>query len=250
MRLFLALVLIVGVLSSALAQTPPSPVDGENKGLSITPPKSEQGEKFKASADRRWQRTKGEYLSKNADPEKKVDDADTSSTNPLRDLDVNTARWIAFIVLGCLIAGILLSWWFNRTGGGLFRQEAKEDRFADSVLREAVGADTQVDVSLDDLSFEKLRAIGDPKQGLRLLLLHGLKRASGENNIPLRRSFTTRDIFHRVPENWKNRKELSNIVAHAEPVLFGGRDLDQQNYLSLLEASKPLFAKTGFGRTA
>ena len=83
-----------------------------------------------------------------------------------------------------------------------------------------------------------------------MLLLHGLKRAAGENNIPLRRSLTTRDIFFRVPENWQNRAELSNIVAHAEPVLFGGRDLDQQNYLSLLEASKPLFGKSGRGRLA
>ena len=250
MRVVATILLAFIWASSAVAQQIVPPAEIENTGKTITPPKSVEGEKFKASAERRWQRTKGQYLSKKADPEKKVEDSNTDNGNSLRNLDVKTAQWIAFVVLGALIAGALVAWWFNRTGGGLFRQEAKEDRFADAVLKEVVGADTREEISLDGLSFEKLKSIEDPKQGLRLLLLHGLKKAAGENNIPLRRSLTTRDIFYRVPEAWQNRNELSNIVAHAEPVLFGGRELDQQKYLNLLEASKPLFAKSGFGRFA
>lgn len=249
MRLCVTFVLVFALLGTAFAQNITPSADIENTRQSVFPPKSKQGEKFKTSADRRWQRTQGEYLSKDADPEKKVEETDLNNENSLGDLDENTARWIATIILSSLILGVALAWWFNRTGGGLFRPEAKEDRFADAVLKEAVGGDAAEDISLDDLSFSKLKSIGDPKQGLRLLLLHGLKRAAGENNIPLRRSLTTRDIFYRVPESWKNRKELSNIVSYAEPVLFGGRNLDQQNYLELLEASKPLFVKTGFGRS-
>lgn len=246
MKVLLILMIVLGFLSPAFAQQHTPSVGIEEAGKTISPPQSTKGEKFRSSAERRWQRTKGQYLSKSADSKKVV--TETKSNDPFRNLDLKTSQWISFAVLSALIIGALVLWWFNRTGGGLFRAESKEDRFAESVLKEVVGGEASDDIALDDLSYEKLKSITDPKQGLRLLLLHALKRAAGENNIPLRRSLTTRDIFFRVPEGWQNRAELSNIVAHAEPVLFGGRDLDQQNYLNLLETSKPLFAKSGMGR--
>ncbi len=248
MRVLITITIILGFLGAAFAQQSTPSVGVKDADETITPPKSTQGDKFRSSAERRWQHTKGQYLSKSADPEKIV--SEKKPNDPFRNIDLKTSQWISFIVLSALIIGALVLWWFNRTGGGLFRAEAKEDRFTDAVLKEVVGGKADNDIALDDLSYEKLKAINNPKQGLRLLLLHGLKRAAGENNIPLRRSLTTRDIFYRVPEGWRNRAELSNIMAHAEPVLFGGRDLDQQNYLKLLEASKPLFAKSGMRRFA
>jgi len=248
MRVFITIVVLFASVGFAFAQQFTPPAEVKNLGERITPPKSANGEKFKASADRRWQRTQGIYLSKDVDSEKNVPEEKIDNSSP--NIDAETAQWIAFIILVIFIIGGAVLWWFNRTGGGLFRSEANEDRFTDAILREVVGGAEDEALSIDDLSYEKLTSMGDTKQGLRLLLLHGLKRAAGENNIPLRRSLTTRDIFSRVPDAWQNRPELATIVAHAEPVLFGGRTLDQQNYLSLLEISKPLFAKSSSRRLA
>lgn len=225
------------VASQAYAQTADSASQNSSLGKAFDPPVSDQGEAFKSTARQRWQRVDAQYLSKEADPGKFVAQRKTEA-EPW-DWTSNSTRTISTIVLVILIG--LLVWAFarNRMEGGLFRGATQEDRFSDEILREAVGADGDAVLSAD-ISLDHLLAFEDYKQGLRLLLLQALKRAAGDNDIALRRSLTTRDILNRVPQTWNHRPLLAQLVTFAEPVLFGGKQIDRQNYEATLQFAQPI----------
>ena len=100
---------------------------------------------------------------------------------------------------------------------------------------------------ISGLSIDALARMDDPREALRLLLIHALSRAAHANSIALRRSFTARDVLTRVPRTWRLRDLLEAIVRRGEVVLFGGRPFTRDDLATVLEASQPMFAPTSSG---
>ena len=96
---------------------------------------------------------------------------------------------------------------------------------------------------ISGLSPESLARMEDPREALRLLLIHALSRAADANSIALRRSFTARDVLARVPGTWGLRNLLEAIVRRGELVLFGGRSFTRDDLATVLQASQPMFAR-------
>ena len=82
----------------------------------------------------------------------------------------------------------------------------------------------------------------DRRLALRLLLVNVLARAARSNDVPVRRSLTARDIVNRLPNSWTGRDRVADLVARAEPVLFGGRDLSAEGLRDLVEQARPVLA--------
>ncbi len=244
---FALLITLTGASASSRAQ--------ENKQASevgaqqtYQPAQSPVGEEFKSYAGARWQRTKAQYLSKDADPGARISASSNPKTGKPIRLSRDSQRLIAFAVLALLVVSLVWWWWHNRLGGGLFARRASEDKFREEVLQSMVAGGDGDELSGGDLSADRLKSLADRRAGLRLLLLAALRRAAGDNDIVLKRSLTTRDVLARTPVRWPYRDVFERIVAIAEPVLFGGRDVAAADYLDLVDQSADLLPQPGRGR--
>ena len=195
---------------------------------------------FESVAKSRWQRTDAEVLGPN-------DPLDLKRKNPKNQnekfgIDGSTPRIIAGLILLILIGAGAYVWFNNRSDSGLFRNKPRDIVIAASGDPDSLGLDTVAD---SNFSLDSIRHAKDRHEALHLLLVNGLANAARQNNIPLRRSLTARDVVARLPNNWQYRSIVQELVARTEPVLFGGREIDARQFDVLLETVKPLFRKKG-----
>lgn len=200
-------------------------------------PTSESGSEFSQKARSRWQRTSAEYLKPDADPNlaKPNTPTDWRKFEPSR----SETRITAGIILAILIGALLLFWWNNRLGGSLFSRQKAEGRIADPDDEGAVLLQAQ---SEGDISLSALAKITNPRDGIRALMVQALVRAAQQNDIALRRSLTTRDVLRRVPNTWQHRPALQDLVSRAELILFGGREISDEDYADALTRYRPLIS--------
>lgn len=141
--------------------------------------------------------------------------------------------WLAVIAILGALAYMLFQARFSDMFAGTEKPKPKPRRVE---LADMGTAD------LSGVSPEALTRMDDPREALRLLLLHALARAADANDIALRRSFTARDVLARVPGSWDLRRLLEGIVRRGELVLFGGRPFGRDDLAELLQTASPMFA--------
>lgn len=142
-----------------------------------------------------------------------------------------------------------VGWLLLLVAAGLLIWALARSQFADLLRREPEGRARPQTVELADMGtaeldgpLDELAAVADPVEGLRRLLLRVLAAAAGANDVPLRRSFTARDVLARIPPAWNDRGTVERLVRRAELVVFGGRPFGRDDFLSVLEEARPLIA--------
>ena len=206
----------------------------EREGEIYQPPRTEAGEAYRREAREKRNAVDARTLSADAPldlrPPRRVDLSTGEGTGRL-------LAWVVLIGLGILLVAVLLQ---ARFGDLVRREERKAPARTTKVELADLGTADIAGTTLADI-----RDMDDPREALRLLLAMGLARAADANGIALRRSFTARDVFGRVPPRWRSRDVLGEIVARAEVVLFGGRPFTRDDLAPLVERAAPMLG----GRT-
>lgn len=232
MRRSAVLLLLVALPFALPVALPLGPATAQEpqQGEIYEPPRTQAGEAYRRNAKAKGIAVDARTLSA---------DAPLDLRPPRRRIDLSGGEgtwralaWVVLIGFGVLLAIGLL----NARFGDLFRRDEERAKPKERVVELAdVGA-----VDLSRTRASDLAAMDDPREALRLLLLLGLSRAADANGIALRRSFTARDVFARVPHTWRPRDVLEVLVRRAELVLFGGRPFGREDLVPLIEAAEPM----------
>ena len=107
---------------------------------------------------------------------------------------------------------------------------------------DALAADAPAGDPDPEALFARLAAMPDRRRALILLAARALERAAEANGLRLGRSQTARDVLGVLPRRWPHGEALRRLVAEAEIVHFGGRDLAEARWRDCLAAARPLFA--------
>ena len=234
----LLLLLLAG---PALAQAPspaqaPAPAQTPAaKGKVLDPPRGPVAQAYLARVGSRVS-TQARYLSADAPIDLKRSTLREGALIRGRDAPDGTGRvlgWAMIVLIGAALIYALL----QARYGEMFAR-GQPERKAEPTTVELADIGT---ADISGLSVEKLLRMDDPREALRLLLIHALSRAAEANGIALRRSFTARDVLARVPGSWNLRRLLEAIVRRGEVVLFGGRPFGRDDLASVLEAAEPMF---------
>lgn len=230
------LLLLAGPAPAQQGSDPPR----QSKGEVFQPPRGESARDYRRNVGRRVS-TDARYLSADAPLDLSrstlregmlVDRGERSGGRG----DLGSALgWIVIaLILGAL--GFAL---FQARYGDMFAGTGSERKREPRTVELAdMGT---ADVS--GLTPDALARMDDPREALRLLLIHALARAADGNDIALRRSFTARDVLARVPGDWRLRGLLEAIVRRGELVLFGGRAFTREDLATVLQAAQPMFGR-------
>ncbi|MEE9375745.1 MAG: DUF4129 domain-containing protein [Rhizobiaceae bacterium] len=203
-------------------------------GAGFQPPETAQGEIFNKAARSNWQRVDAEYLDKDQPLESSspsLFDGNASNT-----LSSKTKKYLSRVFLFAL-AFLFIVLFLKYIGWNLPKFK-NSDPFVSNL------GDEQKPILLDEngeLSCQELKNIKDPREGLRALLVQALVRAAQQNDVVLRRSLTARDVMQKIPPTWHHHSLLQALVGRSELVLFGGRDINREDYTRALSLAQPLF---------
>jgi hypothetical protein len=87
---------------------------------------------------------------------------------------------------------------------------------------------------------ESVRAMPDRRRAQILLVARALERAATANGLRLGRAQTARDVLRAVPRAWPHFETLRRLVAQAEIVHFGGRELAEDQWRACLDGAQAL----------
>ena len=88
---------------------------------------------------------------------------------------------------------------------------------------------------------DAIARITDRRLALVTLAQSALLRAITQQGLFLQKSWTARDALRRLPREMAHRDTLSDLVAAGERVLFGGRDVPEDDFQTYLDRIRPLF---------
>jgi hypothetical protein len=153
----------------------------------------------------------------------------------LPDPGAERRNWAIFFgVLLALILGFAV--WHGRGISASFGA-ARDPRRAGAPADEAPAPTRDLPA---DAFLESLRAMPDRRRALILLVARALDRAAAANGLRLGRAQTARDVLRAVPRAWPHFETLRRLVAQAEIVHFGGRELAEEQWRACLERARPL----------
>ncbi|MEL6503101.1 MAG: hypothetical protein AAFO61_06755 [Pseudomonadota bacterium] len=145
----------------------------------------------------------------------------------------DTRKIIAYGLLALVAAALIYVLWRSGIIPQLLqRARGRRAQADESEMPEAL----QAGLEGSNLSYEQLLGLEDRERGLRVALTRALLAAAQRDNLRLRRSFTARDILARLKPNGA----LASLVEGSEPVLYGGRCVEEQAYRNLLSGVAPL----------
>lgn len=90
---------------------------------------------------------------------------------------------------------------------------------------------------------DAIAQITDRRLALVTLAQSALMRAITQQGLFLQKSWTARDALRRLPREMAHRDTLNDLVAAGERVLFGGRDVPEDDFQSYLTRIRPLFTQ-------
>ncbi|MEO1549167.1 MAG: DUF4129 domain-containing protein [Pseudomonadota bacterium] len=147
--------------------------------------------------------------------------------------------WGVILLLGLLVGALFL---VRKYGGGLRARFAKDDGGEIPVLH--VPEPGALPRPSKATLFDELRAMGDRRAALVLLLRHVLAAAAHSNKLRHIDSETARELLRRLPAAWPRRDQLRQIIMAEELVQFGGRDLAEETFEACLDLAKPILAES------
>ena len=90
---------------------------------------------------------------------------------------------------------------------------------------------------------DQIRAMGDRREALILLLRHSLLSAADATDVRFARVDTERDALRRLPKEWRHFSELDFILRETEWVHYGGRSIEDDIFTRCLEAGEKILGK-------
>ncbi|MEM7599734.1 MAG: DUF4129 domain-containing protein [Pseudomonadota bacterium] len=150
-------------------------------------------------------------------------------------------RQVSFTANAIAIAVLLgVVYLFLRYGG----QFSVSLRGPEDAAREAGGARAKAeDMAALTSDLDAIARIPDRNLALVTLAQNALIRAVTQQGLFLQKSWTARDALRRLPRDMAHRETLSDLVAAGERVLFGGRDVPEDDFQDFLARIRPLFSK-------
>jgi hypothetical protein len=166
---------------------------------------------------------------------------------PPAPVDVDADFAMSRIVLTALGVAALLAVLFvvSRFGGA---RSASFARPPDAARRRqaapAAPPLTPDTLDLGALDLARITLIADRRAALEALWLAALARAATAHGLTIGRSWTARDALKRVPGAWPHRAALTRLARAAELAHFGGRDVTEDQFRTLIDAAAPIFGRT------
>ncbi|MEM7731512.1 MAG: DUF4129 domain-containing protein [Pseudomonadota bacterium] len=99
------------------------------------------------------------------------------------------------------------------------------------------------DIATLPSDLDAIARISDRRLALVTLAQSALMRAVTQQGLFLQKSWTARDALRRLPREMAHRDTLSDLVAAGERVLFGGRDVPEDDFQAYLTRIRPLFSQ-------
>lgn len=146
-------------------------------------------------------------------------------------------NWAMLAVVGGLALALFL--WLRFGGGGLLARMPAPDRRpaqAPSAWNMA-GTDDQLS---GDALLTHIAAMPDRRAAMVRLLRHCLLHAAGATETRLARSDTERRALARLPEGFRLRPVLADLLARTELAHYGGRDVAEADFAASLSAARAL----------
>lgn len=147
-----------------------------------------------------------------------------------------------FVVLGILVLGLGL-WMRFGNGGVLLSSAPREMKQRQGEAPESWRASEAVAEEGPDQFLQKIAAMQDRRQALVQLLRRCLLHAADVSGTRLFRSDTERTVLGRLPQNLPNRERLENLLVETELVHYGGRDLAENQFSTLLTSAQALLSQ-------
>lgn len=176
------------------------------------------------------------------DPTRPPPELDTRQTpDPeRRDIDVDISRDQATFLENAIMVAILLAiaFVFLRFGGG-FTVSLRGDSDAERPSGAAGPGGVEFAGIPSDL--DAIAGIKDRRLALVTLAQSALIQAVSQQGLLLQKSWTARDALRRLPREMDHRDDLRDLVAAGERVLFGGRDVPEEDFQAFLGRIRPIF---------
>ncbi|MGU3400525.1 hypothetical protein ACLBWS_12415 [Brucellaceae bacterium D45D] len=146
------------------------------------------------------------------------------------------------VVLGILVLSLGL-WMRFGNGGVLLSSAPREMKQRQGEAPESWRASEAVPEEGPDQFLQKIAAMQDRRQALVQLLRRCLLHAADVSGTRLFRSDTERTVLGRLPQNLPNRERLENLLVETELVHYGGRDLAENQFSTLLTSAQALLSQ-------
>ena len=204
----------------------------------LAPPQTDGGTTLRESLERGGFQAEIDYLPEGAPLDAIVRQArpepgQREPFNPFSPPQLDLADWLTLAALLSVIAALVYLGWRK----GLFAT-GRDRAFKSSEEMPAFMADAD---GADPLGAD------DPREGMRRLLAQALTQAARTTGLRLSRAWTSRDILARIPETFGERERLAALVLAAEPVVFGGREIDAPTLAAHARRAASLLPAAGRG---
>lgn len=144
----------------------------------------------------------------------------------------------ALAIIALLLAGLAL--WMRFGGSGALLAAAPKSGRARQAAPES-WALSEADQMADPRSLlEQIAAMPDRRAALVRLLHHCLLFAGDDSDTRFARADTERDAFRRLPQGWRFRQPLGDLLRATELAHYGGRAVDEGAFAEALETGRLL----------
>ena len=151
----------------------------------------------------------------------------------------NTARNLTTLVSVVVLGGIVLL--VARNAGGIslaFGSNENATRNGGSRSGKPGAHDPR-----DPADLASIIAISDRRRAIIALAQSALAKAATAQGMLLQRSWTGRDVLHRVRSGTQHFSALRAVVLASERVHFGRRDISDDEFVGHVDGLRPLFAE-------
>lgn len=159
-----------------------------------------------------------------------------------RDLDVDISADQTTFLENAIMVAILLgvAFMFLRYGG---RFSVSLRGSEDAARIGGTSQDRDLPGTPRPSDLDAIARIEDRRLALVTLAQSALIRAVMQNGLLLQKSWTARDALRRLPRDMHHRDALRDLVAAGERVLFGGRDVPEEDFQDFLSRVRPIFTQ-------
>ncbi|MEL7255580.1 MAG: DUF4129 domain-containing protein [Pseudomonadota bacterium] len=154
------------------------------------------------------------------------------------DIGTRQVSFTANVIAVAVLLGVI--YLFMRYGGQ-FSVSLRGDE--DATRGTSAGRVTGQDGAPLPSDLDAIARISDRRLALVTLAQSALMRAITQQGLFLQKSWTARDALRRLPRDMAHRDTLSDLIAAGERVLFGGRDVPEDDFQAYLTRIRPLFTQ-------
>ncbi len=148
-----------------------------------------------------------------------------------------------FVVIAVIVILLIVLLKFGGTGTLLSRDPETQKRKTKAPENWHVQDGLEPDDRLKLLN--RLASMQDYRAGLVELLRYCLLFAAEQSDTILARSDTEREAYARVPQDWRKKPELGQLLRQTELVHYGGRDIEQSSYDRMIALGRDLLMAEG-----